>query len=86
MEQESREWEPSPFGKPTSIKTHVSMSPPLGLALLDPIQQVNFLWLLLYFVVSSYFLFELGSYLVLLQFILGLFGYVLNVGTGVPRF
>jgi hypothetical protein len=43
MEQGSREWEPSPFGEPSSIETHVSTSPPLGLALLDPIQEVIFL-------------------------------------------
>jgi hypothetical protein len=38
----------------------------------DPIQEVIFLWLLFYFIVSSYFLFQFGSYVVLLQFILGL--------------
>jgi hypothetical protein len=43
MEQESREWEPSPCGEPSFIETHVSTSPPLGLALLDPIQKVIFL-------------------------------------------
>jgi hypothetical protein len=75
MEQESRRWEncyPSPFGEPSSIETHVSTPPPLGPALLDPTQQVFFLWLLLYFIISCYFLFELGSSLGLLQFILGL--------------
>jgi hypothetical protein len=62
MEQELRGWEncdPSPFGEPSYIETHVSTSPPLGLMLLDQIPKVIFH-------------FELGSYLVLLQFILGL--------------
>jgi hypothetical protein len=75
MEQESRRCEncyPSPFGEPSSIETHVSTPPPLGPTLLDPTQQVIFLWLLLYFIISCYFLFELGSSLVSLQFILGL--------------
>jgi hypothetical protein len=75
MEQESRRWEncdPSPCGEPNFIETHVSTPPPLGLVLLDPIQEVIFLSLLLYFIISSYFLFELGFSLVLLQFILGL--------------
>jgi len=46
MEQESRKWEncdPSPFGEPNFIETHVSTPPPLGLTLLDPIQKVIFL-------------------------------------------
>ncbi len=75
MEQESKGWEnydPSPFGEPSSVETHVSTPPTLGLALPDPIQEVIFLWLLFYFIVSSYFLFQFGSYVVLLQFILGL--------------
>jgi hypothetical protein len=45
MEQESRGWEncdPSPFGKPSFFETRVSTPPPLGLALLDPIQEVIF--------------------------------------------
>jgi hypothetical protein len=45
MEQESRRWEncdPSPFGEANFIETRVS-TPPLGLALLDPIQEVIFL-------------------------------------------
>ncbi len=44
MEQELKGWEncdPSPFGEPSSIETHVSTPPPLGL--LDPIQEVIFL-------------------------------------------
>ncbi|CAK9199486.1 unnamed protein product [Sphagnum troendelagicum] len=43
MEQESKGWEncdPSPFGEPSSIETHVSTPPPLGLALVDPIQEI----------------------------------------------
>jgi hypothetical protein len=39
MEQESKGWEncdPSPFGEPSSLETHVSTPP-------DPIQQVIFL-------------------------------------------
>jgi len=43
MEQELNKWEncdPSPFGEPNSIETHVSTPPPLGLALLDPIQEI----------------------------------------------
>jgi hypothetical protein len=46
MEEESKGWEncdPSPFGEPSSIETHVSTPPPLGLALLDPKQEVIFL-------------------------------------------
>ncbi len=45
MERESRGWEncdPSPFGEPSSIERHVSTPPPLGLALVDPIQEVIF--------------------------------------------
>jgi len=49
MEQELREWEPSPFGEPSSIETHVSTSPPLGLALLDPIQEVIFFMIVIVF-------------------------------------
>jgi hypothetical protein len=69
MEQELRGWEncdPSPFGEPSYIETHVSTSPPLGLMLLDQIPKVIFL-------------FELGSYLVLLQFILGLIWFYFNL-------
>jgi hypothetical protein len=43
MEQESKGWEncnPSPSGEPSSIETHVSTPPPLGLALLDPKQEI----------------------------------------------
>jgi hypothetical protein len=46
MEQESKGWEnydPSPFGEPSSVETHVSTPPTLGLALPDPIQEVIFL-------------------------------------------
>jgi hypothetical protein len=46
MEQKSKGWEncdPSPFGEPSSIDTHVSTPPPLGLTLFNPIQEVNFL-------------------------------------------
>jgi hypothetical protein len=46
MEQELRGWEncdPSPFGEPSSLETNVSTPPPLGPALLDPIQEVIFL-------------------------------------------
>ncbi len=89
MEQESKGWkncDPSPFGKPSSIETHVSTPPPLGLAWLDPIQEVIFLWLLLYFIISSYFPLNL----VFLWFYFNLFfvsfGYVFSVGTNVPRF
>jgi hypothetical protein len=85
MEQESREWEPSPFGELSSIETHVSTSPPLGLALLDPIQEVIFLMIVTDFILSSYFLFELGSSLVFNLFLVS-FGYVFSVGNSVPRF
>ncbi|CAN5952349.1 unnamed protein product [Sphagnum jensenii] len=43
MEQKSKGWEncdPSPFGEPSSIETHFSTPPPLGLALLDPTQEI----------------------------------------------
>jgi hypothetical protein len=43
MEQElkgSENCDPSPFGEPSSIETHVSTPPPLGLALLDPIPKI----------------------------------------------
>jgi hypothetical protein len=46
MEKESKGREncdPSPFGEPSYVETHVSTSPPLGLTLLDPIQEVIFL-------------------------------------------
>jgi hypothetical protein len=46
MERKLKGWEncdPSPFGEPSSIETHVSTPPPLGLALFDPIQEVIFL-------------------------------------------
>jgi len=49
MEQESRGWEncvPSPFGEPSSIETHVSTPPPIGLLLLDPIQEVIYYFIL----------------------------------------
>jgi hypothetical protein len=45
MERESKGWEncdSSPFGAPSSIERHASTPPPLGLALLDPIQEVIF--------------------------------------------
>jgi hypothetical protein len=52
MEQESRGWEnydPSPSCEPSSIETYVSTPPPLGLALLDPIQEVIFFMIVIVF-------------------------------------